>query len=133
MYHYKTQLRLRDTDAAGVIYFANIFNVAQEALESFMDSVGMDIGLIIRSTRYNLPVVHADADFKRPIFPGHRLQIQLTLEHMGDTSFTLHYIIADANDVEHAQVRVTHVVIDRTTGAKQVPNAELRSILEQLK
>ncbi len=133
MYTYETTLRLRDTDAAGVIYFANIFNLAHEALESFMASVGMDIGIIIRSTHFDLPVVHAEADYRKPILPGDRLHIDVTNEQLGETSFTLLYRIRNTDGDEVAEVRITHVVVDRQTGQKKSVTDELRYALNRLK
>lgn len=133
MYTHKTTLRLRDTDAAGVIYFANIFDLAHEAFEAFMESVGMDIGVILRSTHYDLPVVHAEADYRKPIFPGDRLRIHVSNERLGDTSFTLVYRIHNTDDEEVAEVRITHVVMDRKEGLKKAVTEELRLALDQLK
>lgn len=132
MYVHKTTLHLRDTDAAGVIYFANIFDLAHEAFEAFMDSVGMDIGLILRSTHFDLPVVRAEADYKCPIYPGDKLKINVLTERLGDTSFTLLYRVYNSNDDMAAEVRITHVMIDRKHGAKQVLTEELRLALGQL-
>jgi 1,4-dihydroxy-2-naphthoyl-CoA hydrolase len=132
MYTHKTTLRLRDTDAAGVIYFANIFDLAHEAFEAFMDSVGMDIGVILRSTPFDLPVVHAEADFKKPILPGDKLRIHVWNERVGDTSFTLMYRVFNSDDVEVAEVRITHVVVDRKEGVKKALTEELRFALKQL-
>ena len=133
MYTHNTTLRLRDTDAAGVIYFANIFDLAHEAFEAFMESVGMDIGLILRSTHFDLPVVHAEADFRKPILPGDRLHIDIVTERLGDTSFTLHYKVRNTDGDIAAEVGITHVVIDRKEGVKKQVTKELRMALEQLK
>jgi len=132
MYIHKTTLRLRDTDAAGVIYFANIFDLAHEAFEAFMESVGMDIGLILRSTHFDLPVVHAEADYKKPILPGDKLRIHLSNERLGDTSFTLLYRIYNSNDDIVAEVRIAHVVMDRIEGVKKAVTDELRLALNRL-
>lgn len=133
MFTYHTSLRLRDSDAAGVIYYPNLFNIAQEALEAFMESVGMDIGVILRATHFHLPVVHAEADFHQALFPGQKLRVTIQLGRAGTTSFTLDYQILDRKeDVVKATARVIHVVVDRKTGAKKALPPELLHALEQL-
>lgn len=132
MYTHKTTLRLRDTDAAGVLYFAAVFDLAHEAFEAFMESVGMDIGLILRSTHYDLPVVHAEAAYRKPILPGERLTIDVFSERLGDTSFTLLYRLRNSDDDEVAEVRITHVMMDRKEGVKKELTGELHFALGQL-
>ncbi len=133
MFTYTTNLHLRDTDAAGLIYFPNLFNIAQETLEAFMESVGMDIGLVLRSTHYLFPVVHAEGDFKKPMYAGQRLRITLELEQIGTTSFTLAYRVWDrGEDEELAIARVVHVVVDRQGGTKKPLPSTLMHALEQL-
>ena len=133
MYTYHIALRLRDTDAVGGIYFANLFNLAQEALEAFIDSADLDIGTVLRDTSFIFPVVHAEADIHHPILPGQKLRVQLTLHHMGTTSFTLcHRILPKENHTSMATIRIVHVVVDRATGRKQPVPEELRAILDRL-
>lgn len=133
MFTYQTTLHLRDTDAAGLIYFPNLFNLAQESLESFMESVGMDIGLVLRSTHFMFPVVHAEGDFKKPMFAGQRLRITMELEQVGTTSFTLAYRVWDrGEDEELATARVVHVVVDRHDGTKKPLPSTLLDALQQL-
>ncbi len=132
MFTYETTLRLRDTDAAGVLYFANIYNYAHEAIEAFLDSAGMNVGTILRSPSYALPVVHAEADYRRPILPGDRMRIQVQLERMGDTSFTFLYRMTNIEGEETAQVRIVHVVVDRQSGKSKPVPSELSAVLQQL-
>lgn len=133
MFTYKTCLRLRDTDAAGLLYFPNLFNLAQETLEAFMESVGLDIGLILRTTHFMFPVVHAEGDFKKQMYAGQRLRITLDLEQVGTTSFALAYRILDRGEDEVlAAARVVHVVVDRHDGTKKPLPPTLLQALDQL-
>jgi len=132
MFVYQTTLKLRDTDAAGVIYFPHIFDLAHEALEAFMDSVGMDIGLLLRTASFDLPVVHCEADLQKPIFPGHKLTITVRLDRRGDSSFTLHYAIQETGGNALAEARITHVMVDRKTRKSTPLNHEMQGALAAL-
>lgn len=134
MFTYKTILHLRDTDAAGLIYFPNLFNLAQETLEAFMESVGLNIGLVLRTTHFMYPVVHAEGDFKKQMYAGQKLRITLELEQVGTTSFALAYRVWDrGEDEELASARIVHVVVDRHDGTKKPLPPALQQALDQLR
>lgn len=134
MFTHKAFLHLRDTDAAGLIYFPNLFNLAQETLETFMESVGLDIGLVLRSTHFMFPVVHVEGDYKKQMYAGQKLRITLDVEQVGTTSFTLIYNVLDrgGNDLL-ATARVVHVVVDRHDGTKKPLPPPLLQALDQLR
>lgn len=119
MYLYKTSLKLRDTDASGAVYFANVFSLAQEAFESYLDAKGLNIGTLMRNKPYHCPVVNAEANYLKPMGPGQPLHIEVTCERLGKTSFTISYRILSSDGEAFSNVRVTHVVVDRATGTKQ--------------
>lgn len=132
MFTYETTVRLRDTDAAGVLYFASLFSLAHEAFESFMESTGLGVETILTSTSFNLPIVHAEADYRCPLRPGAHLRIAIRLEKRGDTSFSLLYRITHPAGDEAARVRMVHVAIDRASGTKRNLPDELISALTVL-
>lgn len=105
MYKYKRVVRVQDTDATGVLYFANQLQIGLEALEDFFDSRGIPIGRMIEKKDYLLPVVHVEADFFAPIHVGDILELTLTFPKIGVTSFT------HASDVFKKGKRVGTVTI----------------------
>ena len=48
MYRHETRIRLADTDAAGVLYFASLLRIAHEAYEAWFESAGLPIATVIR-------------------------------------------------------------------------------------
>ncbi len=40
MFTYKTKISLHDTDAAGIIFFANQFKIVHDAYEDLLESFG---------------------------------------------------------------------------------------------
>ena len=62
----KIRVRLHHTDAAGVIFFPNLFYLCQEVLEDVFADIGMPIPSVIDSKDKTTPlsyVVHCSADF----------------------------------------------------------------------
>jgi YbgC/YbaW family acyl-CoA thioester hydrolase len=69
-----------DTDASGIVYFANFFKYAQDAEVFALASLGfsrMDM-------RY--PRVHAEADFVSPLRFWDEMRTEAELTHIGATS-----------------------------------------------
>jgi len=132
MYTHETTIRLRDTDAAGVVYFSAAFDLAHEAFEAFMDSVGMDIGIILRSNAYDLPIVNAEARFIKPMFAGDRIRIGVLVTRMGETSFTLSYRFRNRGDEETVYASITHVVVHRVERKKIAIPKELGAALSEI-
>ena len=133
MYVHETTLSLRHTDATGALFFANVYYLTHEALEHYLVSVGMDIGHILTTLPYHLPVVHSEADYLQPMRPGQPLRIAVRLDEVGTTSFTLGYHVTTPEGVPLATARVAHVVVGRSDGEKQAIPDELLAVLAALK
>ncbi|MDJ0652232.1 MAG: thioesterase family protein [Simkaniaceae bacterium] len=88
MYSYKRMIRVQDTDATGVLYFANQLQIGLEAFEDFLCTQGFFIGEMIKKKQYSLPIVHAEADFYASIHVSDALELRLTFPSIGTTSFT---------------------------------------------
>ncbi|MDN3509484.1 MAG: thioesterase family protein, partial [Candidatus Neptunochlamydia sp.] len=88
MYRYKRMIRVQDTDATGVLYFANQLQIGLEAFEDFLCTQGFSIGEMIREKHYFLPIVHTESDFFLPIHVSDILELMLTFPKIGTTSFT---------------------------------------------
>ena len=115
MFRYATTVKLHDTDAAGLLFFGHQFKLAHDAYETMMTQIGFGFARILREDPFFIPIAHAEADFVRPLFVGDEVDIQLTVEKLGDTSFTLAYRLVNREGVEVGKVRTVHVCIDKRT------------------
>lgn len=116
MFETKTNIKLHDTDAAGITFFANHFRIAHTAYEAFMKSIGCALDWIVRDAEYFVLIAHAEADYKRPLFYGVNITIAVKAEEIGKSSFTLSYRFRDQEGNEAAVVQTVHVVIDKKSG-----------------
>ena len=130
MFTYSTSVKLHDTDAAGLLFFSRQFTIAHDAYELFMETIGFGFSYIIRESGFLLPVIHAEADFSEPLFVGDKLTVQLSVERIGETSFTLAYDLLAEGGKSAGTVRTVHVCIDRHHRGKRVLPNGLRSALE---
>ncbi|MDJ0695754.1 MAG: thioesterase family protein [Mastigocoleus sp. MO_167.B18] len=111
---YSYNVRFRDTDAAGVVYFANILNICHEAYESSLVDSDIDIKEFFTKPILAFPIVHADVDFFRPIFCGDRLEIKMIAKKLGNDKFEINYEIF-AQNILASKANTRHVCIHGKT------------------
>lgn len=128
-YVYETVVHLRDTDATGRFYFPRAFDLAVETFEAYLAHCGLSLGDLLRTGTHALPVVHASAEYVKPMWPGQPLRITLNLEEPGTTSLPCRYEIASRAGELLVSLRLVHVLIDPRSGAKQPIPADWRQRL----
>lgn len=109
MYRYVRKIRVQDTDATGVLYFANLLQIGLEAFEEFMHQKGHKMGEVIKEKKFLYPIVHAEGDFFAPIYLSDEIEVTLSFPKMGTTSFT-HASVMTRNGEKVGQVSIVHVV-----------------------
>ncbi len=129
MFTHQTTIRLHHTDAAGLLFFAEQFKLAHDAYESFMESIGYPFAPLLRTSQYLLPIVHAEADFGAALNTGDKIEIQVTAERIGDTSFTLDYKLLRNGSEPVGSVKTVHVLVDKRTGQTLTLLPDLRTKL----
>ena len=115
VFEHNLMVPFQDIDAAGVVFYAHLFRYAHEAYEHFMQQIGCSLQELLARECYLLPLVHAEADYHRPLRHADRLKIELRLKRLGQTSFTLGYRVLGEDHTEYASLETVHVVLDRTT------------------
>jgi len=129
MFSHQTTIRLYNTDAGGVLFFAEQFKLAHDAYESFMESAGFPLTALIKDSAYRLPIVHAEADFLKPLAAGDRITVRIKADRIGDTSFTLAYTLLRNGSDPVGTAKTVHVLIDKNNGGKRMLLPELREKL----
>jgi len=126
----KTIVRLYDTDAAGFLFFGAQFRFAHEALENFLEHLGLPIANTIRDREVLFPVVHAEADYRAPLAVGDRLTVKIVVRTIGDRSFSIGYRLFLPDGREAGSVSTVHAAVTAASGAScPLPDA-VRSALE---
>lgn len=91
---YSRVVRFHETDAAGVVYFANLLTLCHEAYEAALAEAGIDLKLFFsQSGNHAVPVVHTSADFYRPLVCGEAVAIALIPRQVSPDSFEIDYEI----------------------------------------
>ena len=133
MTSFKTRrvIRLKDTDAAGVIFFVNYFVFAHDTYELFLEEIGYSLGRIIGQESFLLPIVRAESDYHQMLGLEDEITIVLNVNRIGSTSFTLVYDYFLENQELVGSVKTVHVCVDKATLKKRPIPEELRQALEQ--
>jgi 1,4-dihydroxy-2-naphthoyl-CoA hydrolase len=119
---YFRTVNFRDTDAAGVVYFANVLSICHEAYEASLAATDVDVKLFFSvASPVAVPIIHTEADYLRPMFCGDRLRVELTPKGLTDDQFEIHYqIFVEAVPETFSGKAVTrHQGIDATTRQRQ--------------
>jgi 1,4-dihydroxy-2-naphthoyl-CoA hydrolase len=130
MFIYKTQVRLHDTDAAGIIFFANQFKIIHDAYEHLLEAFGFSFPQMFKGGKYFLPIVHASSDYKAPLHAGDKIMVTITVGHIGKTSFSFEYTIHNAKNILVGTAKTVHVTINPKTRTKVPRPLRVRKALE---
>jgi 1,4-dihydroxy-2-naphthoyl-CoA hydrolase len=126
---YNRTVRFPDTDAAGVVYFANVLSICHEAYEASLEADGINIKVFFGNSSVAFPIVHANVDFFRPMFCGDQLIVSLIPQKIGVDKFEINYEIS-VNEVVVAKAITRHVCIDVNSRSKQELSGEIIQWLE---
>ncbi|BAU15031.1 1,4-dihydroxy-2-naphthoyl-CoA hydrolase [Leptolyngbya sp. NIES-3755] len=114
---YSRSIHFSDTDAAGVVYFANVLRFCHDAYEASLVARGIDLRSFFSGQDFAVPVVHAEVDFFKPMFCGDQITIALTPTLLKPSEFEISYQLASNHAIAKALTR--HVCIDVGTRSRQ--------------
>ncbi|MGB3533038.1 MAG: hemopexin repeat-containing protein [Microcoleaceae cyanobacterium] len=124
---YLRTVRFQDTDAAGVVYFANVLNMCHEAYEASLMQAKIDLKTFFKSDITAIPIIHANIDFKQPIVCSDQLIIHIQPKKINPSQFEVHYSIVRVNqvDLEVANAVTQHVCIHPDNRKRQSLSQEM--------
>ena len=126
-FSYTRTVRFQDTDAAGVVYFANVLAMCHEAYEESLAASGINLKAFFSNPSVVFPIIHASVDFYRPMFAGDRLTIQLTPQQVTGDEFEIAYQVfsSEVAGKSAAKALTKHVCIDAVTRNRKQLSEEL--------
>jgi 1,4-dihydroxy-2-naphthoyl-CoA hydrolase len=121
-FSYQRTIHFSDTDAAGVVFFANYASICHEAYEESLSKAGVNLNDFFKDAGVVIPISKCEADFKRPLHCGDKVAVTATPMALSDNSFEIRFDITRLGppDKSAAHVRTEHVCIDSATRARKV-------------
>ena len=120
---YNRTIRFQDTDAAGVVYFANVLAICHEAYEESLTVSNINLQLFFRNNDFAIPIVHATVDFLRPMFCGDRISINLSPKQLTPQKFEINYQFITLENEIISKAITKHICIEPNTRTrKELPS-----------
>ena len=114
-YAYARTIHFPDTDAAGVVFFANYLVICHEAYEEALAAAGLDVATLFAANGIVVPIAKSSAEYLRPLRVGDKLRISVLPELLSENSFALSFELFRLGPPEKlaARVRTEHICISR--------------------
>ncbi|NJO39518.1 MAG: acyl-CoA thioesterase [Cyanobacteria bacterium CRU_2_1] len=132
---YHRTIRFQDTDAAGIVYFANVLAMCHEAYEASLATAGIDLRSFFSGDWVAMPIVHADVDFFQPMFCGEEYAIHVQPRLLSESKFEIAYMIfaSENADKRVSQAKTIHICIDATTRTRSELPTDIQHWLNAIK
>lgn len=130
-FYYTRIVHFQDTDAAGVVYFANVLAMCHEAYEASLVAFGINLKVFFSDGEIAIPIIHANVDFRRPMFCGDEVNIELMPKSWGDDEFEISYqvFLKEVGEKWVARGNTKHVCIHPQSRSRQKLSDEIREWL----
>ena len=132
LFTYHRTIRFHDTDAAGVVYFANVLAMCHEAYEESLLTAGINLKMFFSDSSIAIPIIHSSGDFFSPMFCGEKVLIQGTPQQLSESKFEIAYqIVAVLSEQPLAKAITRHVCIELSTRTRtQLPEMIIQWLRE---
>lgn len=117
-FSYARTIHFPDTDAAGVVFFANYLAICHEAYEEALAAAGVELGKFFSDHGIIVPVAKSEATYLRPLACGDKVRVEVRPTALSENSYALDYAIwkqQGASEKRAAAVRTEHVCISSQT------------------
>ena len=113
------------------MFFSRAFEFCHSAYEEWV------AGFNLNNNYFNhpeiaVPLIHTEADYLKPIKPGETITIEIKVEKIGGSSFTLNYTIYNSINEKAAAVKTAHVFVNRSDFTKCAVPEEFRGKLSEV-
>lgn len=115
---YQRKIYFADTDAAGVVYFANLLSICHEAYEEYLTNLTINLQDFFINKAIAIPIVHAEIDFLKPLFCGDLIIINLLGKLISNKVFEINYEI-NKDNLLIATALTRHICINPQTRKTQ--------------
>jgi len=119
-HHFALTVYFEDTDAAGVVYYANYLKFMERARSDMIRAVGVDQNAMLRGDGSAYYVAHVDIHYRRPARLGDDLRIISTVQRVRASSVHIHQRVMRGPELL-ADASVTAAFLDREGRPRRQP------------
>ncbi len=129
-FEYRFNVGMSSVDAGGRMFFPELLRHAHDAYEAFMKSRGHELGALLDSGCYLLPIRHAEADYLQPMRLGTACVVHVGVSRIGTSSFSIFSRFVDTDNQLCARSETVHVCVNSGTGQPMTLPDALRKALQ---
>ncbi len=127
-YLYQKRIELYHLDGAGILFYGHLFIIIHDAFAEFLREHHLSIQERLSKRDYFFPVVHAEADYFKPILLDDLVDIHLNILEIKDSSFKVGYKLY-VSKVQVATANIVHACIQPSEFQKIAVPQEMRKQL----
>ena len=121
MHQFKLKIYYEDTDAGGVVYYANYLRYMERARTEFLREHGIDVAEY-HGKGYVFAVVNVDIYYKKPAKLGETIEIVTEIAEMTNVTIILNQTVF-TNDVLIAKAKVKLACLNEKGKPQRLPEA----------
>ena len=122
MFSFPIRVYYEDTDAAGVVYYANYLKFAERARTEWLRSLGIAQEGLLREEGIGFVVARADIHYKKPAKLDDLITIDSHLQHLGKVRMSMRQILRRDSEIL-ATVDVEIVCVNRDFAPVRLPES----------
>ncbi len=127
-FRFPVRVYYEDTDAAGVVYYANYLRYMERARTEWLGALGMELVALEREHRVAFVVHRVDIEYLRPARLGDRLDVSVAVVARGRSRLVIDQAIRRADEVL-TRARVTLACLDAAQWRPARMPARLAAVL----
>ncbi len=129
MFEQIRRVHLKETDAAGIVFFDSYYTMAHDDYELALEAHGFLLADLIKS--FLFPIVHSEANYFQPLALSQQIKIQVSCTKISQRSFELKYAFYSmANETLCTELKTVHVAVKDGKSTALPP--EILGFLEKL-
>ncbi|MGC9070777.1 MAG: acyl-CoA thioesterase [Elusimicrobiales bacterium] len=128
MHTTKKQIYYYDTDAEGVVYYANYLRFFEEARTKMIEDAGFSLKQLAEEG-YLFVIKRQEIDYKTPVWYGEVIEIKTKIEEITDYRIRFYYEIYNQKGIKTTIARTDMVCINSNFNLTEIPQ-KLKKALE---
>ena len=132
-YRLTRRVAFSETDAAGIVHFANFFRYMEDAEHAYLRSLGLSVHRDVGDDVAGFPRVSAQCDYRRPLRFEDEFTIAVSVSAKTDKSVTYRFTFTKGDDPDAIATGTLKVVYAiKPAGAGKFSAAPLPAEIDQL-
>jgi acyl-CoA thioester hydrolase len=129
-HRFAVRIHWEDTDAAGIVYYANYLRFIERARSDLVGERGVDQAALLVDGGVVFPVRRCEIDYLQPARLDDRLEVRTTLRKLGGASLNMDQDIYRGEE-KLIQAKVRLACIDGTGRPRRLPD-QVRTALTRI-